>query len=108
MIDLTSEELADLFGLVESGQARLLRLSAQITAHSAGELVLSSGTAVLFWEAGRIPRDLVVRRRYYAFLCDLRKRLGEITVAYGSEEKFRRDGRPIGAETHPAPPSRIR
>jgi len=85
VIDLTPDEYTDLYNLVDSGQAKLLRLSAQVSAKTAGERVLASETSVCYWERGRVPVDPYVRRRYYTFLCELRERLGEITVAYGTK-----------------------
>lgn len=80
-VDLSAEELADLERLIYTGQARLLRLSAQLSQAEAGVRVRCSAKSIFDWETDRVTPGIGYARRYYAFICELRDRLGEVEMA---------------------------
>jgi DNA-binding XRE family transcriptional regulator len=83
---LTLEEKVDLVYLIRSGQARLLRLSSQETQAQVARRIGVSTPSMIAWEGGTIPSWHSSRRIYYTYLCQLRERYGEITVARSPRE----------------------
>lgn len=80
--DLTLSELADAESLLQSGQARLLRLVAQDSLESVGKRINLAGSSVCRFEySGDLPRKASVRVLYYRYLCELRDRYGTVEVA---------------------------
>lgn len=77
---LSATERQDLLAAIDSGQARLLRLCAQLTQSDVAEQLSVSDTAVRDWESGKLPKTARIDG-YYRLICEWRRRFGEVSVA---------------------------
>jgi len=87
---LTDAELADLAGLVRSGQASLLRRVSGLTQETlAAEAGITVDAVSRSEKRRHVPQDDGVREAYYRALCTLRDRHGTVTLASAGQcERF--------------------